>query len=44
MATNIEEMAARYYARGWWTLANLKALVAKGKLTEEAVRRIVGAE
>ena len=44
MAVNIYEKAALYYAKGWWTLANLEALVAKGKLTEEQVLSIIGAD
>jgi len=42
--SNLEEKAARYYAKGWWSLANLEALVEKGKLTEDAVRSITGCD
>lgn len=44
MTVNIEEKAALYYSKGWWTLANLESLVVKGKLSETAMRRIVGAD
>lgn len=44
MAVNIYEKAALYYSRGWWSIAQLEALVEKGKLTEEQVRSIVGAD
>ncbi|MBQ9042698.1 MAG: XkdX family protein [Eggerthellaceae bacterium] len=42
MAVNVYEKAAQYYAKGLWKLAQLEALVAKGLLTEEQVRQIVG--
>lgn len=42
MATNIETMAKKYYDRGLWGINELKNLVAKGKLSKAAYKRITG--
>ena len=44
MAVNIEDKAAKYYAKGWWSIDNLIALADKGKLSDDAIRRITGTE
>ena len=42
MAVNVYEKAAEYYSRGLWSIAQLEALVGKGKLTQEQVNEIIG--
>lgn len=43
MATNkIETMAKTYYDKGLWTKDDLKKLVAAGKLSQAAYKRITG--
>lgn len=37
-----EDMARAYYERGLWKAAQVAALVAKGKLSKAAYRRITG--
>lgn len=44
MATGVYEKAARYYAKGWWTIGALEALARKGVLTAAQVSAIVGVE
>lgn len=41
---NVVDKAKEYYARGWWTLDALMALVNKGKLTGAQVAEITGAD
>lgn len=38
----IERMATMYYRRGLWGKPELSNLVARGKLAEDAYRRITG--
>lgn len=42
MATSIETLAKRYYDRGLWGKDELKRLVAAGKLSQAAYKRITG--
>ena len=42
MATNIFEMAKKYYQEGLWSKHRLAALVAAGKLTTEEYAEITG--
>jgi len=42
MAASIEEKAKRYYDKGLWTKEDLKKLVAAGKLSQAAYKRIAG--
>ena len=42
MATNIFEMAKKYYQEGLWSKHRLATLVAAGKLTTEEYAEITG--
>lgn len=42
MATNIETLAKKYYDKGLWGKDDLKKLVAAGKLSQAAYKRITG--
>lgn len=42
MATNIEALAKKYYDKGLWGKDELKKLVAAGKLSQAAYKRITG--
>ncbi|MBR1828774.1 MAG: XkdX family protein [Atopobiaceae bacterium] len=42
MATSIETLAKRYYDSGLWGKDELKRLVAAGKLSQAAYKRITG--
>lgn len=42
MATDVYGKAMAYYAKGWWKLAHLRALVGKGLLTKAQVGEITG--
>lgn len=44
MAVNVYEKAAEYYSKGLWSIAQLEALVGKGKLTQEQVNEIIGVD
>ena len=41
---SVRDMAARYYARGLWGVAQIEALVEKGKLTEAEAAEILGTD
>lgn len=42
MATSIEDKAKYYYDKGLWCKDELKKLVAAGKLSQAAYKRITG--
>mgnify|MGYP002623282185 CR=1 FL=1 len=44
MAVNVYKKAALYYARGWWSLAQLEALEDRGVLTAAQIAEIIGSD